>query len=326
MTSSPRLPPAILLFAALSMATSGGEAAEVAGAAAATATGSASEELAQIYEADQADRVRPAGEGIGLHEVGQRDRQRRARVQELYESDQLQTGADYYHAAMVLQHGREPNDYLLAHEFCMAALALGHERARWLSAATLDRFLKSIGRPQRFGTQYSSSVTDPRMRLYEVEEGVRDSLRHQLRVPALSEAMAREEVMTSRLVDRVPMVSLLTLSPDQAEARGLTVLDLAAGDQQPKFLMRSDPLYPPELQGIEGQVMVAFTVELDGSVSSPLVAIGNSDALSDVARAAVVQWKFRPALKNGQPVRVLVHSNLIFIAPTSTPEDHHPAR
>ena len=44
-----------------------------------------------------------------------RDRARQARVKELYATNQLKTGIDYYHAAMVLQHGEVPEDFLLAH-------------------------------------------------------------------------------------------------------------------------------------------------------------------------------------------------------------------
>ena len=114
-----------------------------------------SEELARLYEEDQSDRK--AGLQIDWEVVGPRDKMREARVKELYTRGQLRTGKDYHRAAMVLQHAQTPEDYLLAHEPCVIAIFKGVD-ARWLAAASEDRFLRSIGRPQRFGTQCSKAV------------------------------------------------------------------------------------------------------------------------------------------------------------------------
>src|SRR5262245_28855005 len=72
------------------------------------------EELVRLYQEDQADRAPKDGPVDGKAIVA-RDRARQARVKEIYQANQIQTGADYYHAAMVLQHGYVPEDYLLAH-------------------------------------------------------------------------------------------------------------------------------------------------------------------------------------------------------------------
>jgi len=107
-------------------------------------------------------------------------------------TDRLQTGADCYHAAMILQHGDIAEDYLLAHELCVVAIVKGEDRARWLAAASEDRFLMNIGRPQRFGTQYRSEGVGGTVRLCEVEPGVTDELRSAMDVPSLKEAKAIE--------------------------------------------------------------------------------------------------------------------------------------
>ena len=106
----------------------------------------------------------------------------------MYEAGSLRTGKDFYRAAMVLQHASRPEDYLLAHEFCLAALAKGDQDARWLAAATEDRYLMNVGRPQRFGTQYRSDGPDRPVRLYEIGPGVTDALRREMGVPSLAEA------------------------------------------------------------------------------------------------------------------------------------------
>src|SRR5688572_29825013 len=120
------------------------------------------DELARLFREDQADRTPPEGKAIDWAVVGPRDKARLARVKELYAQNRLQTGADYYHAAMLLQHGDAPEDYLLAHEFCVVAISRGKNDSgtRWLAAASEDRFLMNIGRPQRFATQYRSVGAD----------------------------------------------------------------------------------------------------------------------------------------------------------------------
>ena len=58
---------------------------------------------------------------------------------------------------MIFQHGTKPEDYLLAHVLATAALRKGGAPlAPGLVAATLDRYLQSIGQPQVFGTQFLS--------------------------------------------------------------------------------------------------------------------------------------------------------------------------
>lgn len=152
-------------------------------------------ELARLFDADQADRKPEAGRQIDWVEVGKRDQARLLRVRELYKGAALRAGEDYWHAAMVLQHSSEPADYLLAHELCIVAIAKGFDRAKWLAAASEDRFLGSIGRAQHFGTQYGSVGPGAPFRLKPVEEGVTDALRSEFDAPTLDEAKAREAEM-----------------------------------------------------------------------------------------------------------------------------------
>jgi hypothetical protein len=164
-------------------------------------------ELATLYEEDQGDRSPSGAKPINWRVVGPRDRQREARVKALYASGDIRTGKDFYRSAMVLQHASKPEDYLLAHEFCVVALAKGEQSARWLAAATEDRYLMNLKLPQRFGTQYSSAGPNQPMRLHEVAPGVTDALRHELEVPTLSEARRREAEMNEPVKAELPRKS-----------------------------------------------------------------------------------------------------------------------
>lgn len=112
-------------------------------------------EMMQIYEADQKDRNAPVG-GVDWKVVGPRDAARRKRVRELIDEGGLRTGKDYMRAAMVFQHGDTPKDILFAHVLAVTALGKGDASARWIAAASLDRYLHRLGRPQVFGTQFTN--------------------------------------------------------------------------------------------------------------------------------------------------------------------------
>ena len=100
---------------------------------------------------------------------------------------------------MVLQHGRTPEDYLLAHELCVVAVSKGEERAKWLAAASEDRLLMTIGRAQRFAAHFRSEGADGPVRLYKTVTGVTDELRKALGVPTLKEAEARAAQMNEEM-------------------------------------------------------------------------------------------------------------------------------
>lgn len=123
--------------------------------------------------------------------IGPRDDALLKRVKELYSQNQLQTGNYYFNVALILQPSNTPEDYLLAHELSVVAISKKRE-VESLAAASEDRFLMSIGRPQRFGTQYKSDGPNAPYRLYTLDSGVTDHLRRTMNVPSLAEAKVRE--------------------------------------------------------------------------------------------------------------------------------------
>jgi hypothetical protein len=158
------------------------------------------EELKRLYTEDQADRMPKDGKSIDWKLVGPRDEQRLKRVHEIYKANGMSTGPDYYHVAMVLQHSHIPEDFLLAHELCVVAIGKGHAPAKWLAAASEDRFLMNINRPQRFGTQFRAdqNKNGGAFYLYKVDEGVTDELRRAFNTPTLQKARDREAEMNEK--------------------------------------------------------------------------------------------------------------------------------
>jgi len=248
----------------------------------------------------------------------EQDAQRLSQTMAIYQSDGLRTGADYFHAAMVLQHGGKTEDYLLAHEFCMASIALGYEHARWLSAASYDRLLKSLGRPQRFGTQYGSQQPGGPMKLHDTEDGVRDSLRSVLNVQSLAISKAKEATMT-KLFNRPydPILSLGAFTPGHAPP-GFDILDLNAGDMAPEATNQPAADYPESLlsEKLSGYAIVTCIIDRNGSASQIKIANATHPAFGVSAESALRKWTFKPAIKQGQPARVIVFVQFFFQPPS----------
>lgn len=160
-------------------------------------------ELTSICDEDQADRRCESGKSIDWKVVGPRDSKRLARVKELYRDGNVVTGPDYFRAALVLQHGAGPDNYLLAHEFAVVSIAKGDAgNAAWLAAASEDRFLLSIGRKQRFGTQLSDPIV--------VDGCITDRLREDLGIPSLVEEQEQAQRSNPR---RLPNQSSQLTTP-----------------------------------------------------------------------------------------------------------------
>lgn len=145
-------------------------------------------EIATLFTADQSVRENIKPEQIKdrafVTRMIDQDRTRRERTLILLKEGHLQTANDLYRAAFIFQHGNTPDHYLLAHSLALASAAKGNKEASWIAAATLDRYLQTIGQKQIYGTQYlSSRETGPTMEPYD-RNLIPDSLRAALGVPS----------------------------------------------------------------------------------------------------------------------------------------------
>lgn len=143
-------------------------------------------ELLELAAQDQADRD-------GRHEwaeVQSRDQARRARVTAILDAGKAGRSGDYFHAALIFQHGETPADAHHAHELALKAVELNAKSsaAKWLAAATEDRELMFEGKPQKYGTQYKLDEKSGHMKLWQVDPKVTDDERAKWNVPPLSEA------------------------------------------------------------------------------------------------------------------------------------------
>lgn len=123
--------------------------------AAAQSRAEASKSIHQMFLEDQAEV--PAGKPGGISpitgkEFNARGEARRLQICSMLAKGNVQTWDDLHDAALLFQHGEDADDYLLANILSVEAVIKGSDRSKWLAAATLDRYLQIINKPQVFGT------------------------------------------------------------------------------------------------------------------------------------------------------------------------------
>lgn len=88
-----------------------------------------------------------------------------------------------------------------------------------------------------------------------------------------------------------------------------------ADRSMPEVVRRVNPMYPASAQtdGVEGTVKMRVTVGTSGNVEQVVVVASSGDSrLDSAAVAAVRQWRYRPAVQNGEPRRVDTHATISF--------------
>lgn len=89
----------------------------------------------------------------------------------------------------------------------------------------------------------------------------------------------------------------------------LTGIQVGGIGQDGEYLpiVRVEPIYPTRAatRGIEGYVIVEFTVTTNGSVKDPMIVEAEpANIFNRAAENAVLKWKFKPRVIDGTPVEV----------------------
>lgn len=148
-------------------------------------------ELFRLFQEDQDERM---SDDLDWSAVHKHDAERRVRVREMLDSGQVIVSDDYFHAAMIFQHGDDTISYLLARTLALKAVELDatNHIAAWLSAAAQDRYLWHIGKPQWYGTQ--THMIDGKWTIEPIDTAaVTDEERLESHVPPLAQSRQRME-------------------------------------------------------------------------------------------------------------------------------------
>lgn len=149
------------------------------------------EELKKMYESDVKEkREADWDDAEVVARIDKKDRERKKRVKEIMSAGGLKVGADYHHAALIFQHGNTTADYKKANELAKKGIELGDERSKWLYAATLDRWLLSSGKAQKYGTQFEKEKNGDWEVAKPIDRSITDEERAKCNVPPLAEAVS----------------------------------------------------------------------------------------------------------------------------------------
>lgn len=181
-------------------------------------------ELERLFKEDQND-PRPLGTPEQAAQTMARAAERRRQAAAILAAGGANTAEDYYNVALLYQHSEAPDDLLMAHVLSTIAGYKGDYRGRWLSAASLDKYLHRTSRPQIFGTQYFVAGN---RRLNSTL--LSDALRREFCVPSLAAQQSNDA--TARAGGRTWTRVRPECEPGYARGSGMPRKPLAPGAER----------------------------------------------------------------------------------------------
>jgi len=93
-----------------------------------------------------------------------------------------------------------------------------------------------------------------------------------------------------------------------------SVVDFSKLDNRPQARVQVAPIYPTEakMRGVEGQVLVGFTVDVDGRVMAAHVIECKDGVFAQPALQAVSKWRFVPGRWHGRVVSFRMAVPIVF--------------
>ncbi|MBK6616100.1 hypothetical protein [Ottowia sp.] len=155
--------------------------------------------LAALFAADQDDRKAGPTEmsGFDWKGVEARDKERVAALREMLKAGLVRTAADFRRASNIFQHADAADGPRLAHALATISASMdpANKEARWLMAASWDRLMMRMDRPQWYGTQFVRKAASDPWSLGDVDASVTDAERASYFVPPLAEMRKHIEEM-----------------------------------------------------------------------------------------------------------------------------------
>ncbi|MGQ9471303.1 MAG: TonB family protein [Candidatus Aminicenantales bacterium] len=124
----------------------------------------------------------------------------------------------------------------------------------------------------------------------------------------MAEPPSPQSQTTNPATENLPPAQKLEETTASVAIKEGDLIPLDEIDVQPRAIKTVEPKYPPLAQqiGLEGSVLINALISENGDVirTEILRGIKNGASLENAAEAAIRQWKFTPAMKNGVKVKV----------------------
>ena len=125
-------------------------------------TQNTSRNLEYAYKTDQGDRKKIKSYIDYFSELNKRDSIRLDQARNYYLKNNINEPIDKFYAAFIFHHSKNKKDFKIASELATeAASDEGLEdnyMVQWLKKATFDRYMLSIGEPEKYNTQNNFSL------------------------------------------------------------------------------------------------------------------------------------------------------------------------
>lgn len=118
----------------------------------------------------------------------------------------------------------------------------------------------------------------------------------------------------------IAAVAFSTLLPARARAGAENAENSISGRILPKIIAQPPPIFPPSLirSGVDGTVIVAFTVDEEGRVRDPEISSSPDRLLNPYALKAVAAWRFIPGARDGRVTSFRLRAPVDFSAKGET--------
>ena len=140
------------------------------------------------------------------------------------------------------------------------------------------------------------------------------SYRDRVSPPPASSIEDPDASIEKRVFGRRRYYSLIMNMPNLTSATGSWIIRFAELKQSddktdltaPVATIKVDPAYPPDVlrDHVEGTVTLYAIIRADGTVDDIRVLDSLDSRLDENAKQALSRWRFRPGIKNGEPVAV----------------------
>lgn len=143
-------------------------------------------------------------------------------------------------------------------------------------------------------------------------------------VPTMDESIPEDvTIMDTELMVDTPMPSMGTPGVSAGTPTGTSSnRTYTTYDEAPELVKMVIPAYPEEAKrkNIQGRVMFQIVVDENGFVVEAIVISAIPPGIfEEAARAAIMQWRYRPAKIRNRPIRVRMNTPVMFSKTTIKP-------
>lgn len=159
------------------------------------------------------------------------------------------------------------------------------------------------------GGAHAKSETLPTIDFVRLKKSFEVETRERKPPPQLPEKEKAPEIPTQKMQVEGPQQAGVNIGPmkvDKDVAKN-TGFALSASDGEYLPIVKVAPMYPESAasRGIEGYVLLEFTVTETGATANPVVIEAQpAGVFDDAAKKAVLKFKYKPRIENGRPISV----------------------